>query len=95
MQLFALPTPWRTLGVLRVRSGSDRRTPREYGRVHLGDKTLRNVRCKACGCATHWEPLVPEPGGKHGVNLNNFDPRLQELVQVRHFDGADTWKFID
>jgi hypothetical protein len=46
-------------------------------------------------CATHWEPLVPEPGGKHGVNLNSFDPRLQESVQVRRFDGADTWIFID
>jgi hypothetical protein len=45
-----------------------------------GDKTLRNVRCKTCGCSTHWEPLVPEPGGKHGVNLNSFDPRLQERV---------------
>jgi len=43
-----------------------------------GDKTLRNIRCKTCGCATHWEPLVPEAGSKHGVNLNNFDPRLQE-----------------
>ena len=32
---------------------------------------------------------------KHGVNLNNFDPRLQESVQVRRFDGADTWTFID
>jgi hypothetical protein len=60
-----------------------------------GDKTLRNVRCKTCGCVTHWEPLAPEPGAKHGVNLNNFDPRLQESVQVRHFDGADTWTFID
>ena len=60
-----------------------------------GDKTLRNVRCKTCGCATHWEPLAPEPGGKHGVNLNNFDPRLQEAVRVRRFDGADTWTFID
>ena len=60
-----------------------------------GDKTLRNVRCKTCGCVTHWEPLSPEPGGKHGVNLNNFDPRLQETVQVRRFDGADTWTFID
>ena len=33
-----------------------------------GDKTLRNVRCKTCGCPTHWEPLVPEPGNKHGGN---------------------------
>ena len=60
-----------------------------------GDRTLRNFRCRTCGCATHWERLVAEPGSRHGVNLKNFDPRLQERVQVRHFDGAATWKFID
>jgi hypothetical protein len=43
----------------------------------------------------HWEPLAPEPGGKHGVNLNIFDPRLQASVHVRRFDGADTWTFMD
>src|SRR4026207_713187 len=52
-------------------------------------RQLQNLRCKACGCVTHWQPLAPQPGSKHGVNLNNFDPRLQESVQVRHFDGAD------
>ena len=60
-----------------------------------GDKTLRTVRCSHCGCATHWEPLKPEPGAKHGVNLANFPPALQESVTVRRFDGADTWTFID
>ncbi|HEU4375977.1 MAG TPA: GFA family protein [Telluria sp.] len=60
-----------------------------------GDKMLRTVRCTSCGCVTHWEPLTAEPGARHGVNLNNFDPRLQESVQVRHFDGADTWTFLD
>jgi hypothetical protein len=60
-----------------------------------GDRTLRNVRCRTCGCVTHWEPLVPEAGARHGVNLNNFDPRLQEGVRVRRFDGADTWTFLD
>jgi hypothetical protein len=60
-----------------------------------GDKTLRNLRCKTCGCVTHWEPLAPEPGSRHGVNLNNFDPQLQESVRVRRFDGADTWTFLD
>jgi hypothetical protein len=35
------------------------------------------------------------PARRRSVNLNNFDPRLQVTVQVRHFDGADTWKFID
>jgi hypothetical protein len=60
-----------------------------------GDKTLRTMRCKTCGGVTHWEPLVPQPGDKHGVNLNNFDPGLQEAVHIRRFDGANTWTFID
>ena len=60
-----------------------------------GDRTLRTIHCKTCGCVTHWEPLSPAPGAKHGVNLGNFDPRLIAAVRVRHFDGADTWKFID
>ena len=60
-----------------------------------GDKTLRTLRCKTCGCATHWEPLGEAPTGQHGVNLNNFDPALLERVDVRRFDGAVSWKFID
>lgn len=79
----------------------------EFGTVHIqghpenttsyiwGDKTLRTVRCNICGCVTHWEPLPPEPGARHGVNLNNFELRLRESVQVRHFDGADSWEFLD
>ena len=34
------------------------------GEEHLsayvwGDRTLRTMRCRHCGCATHWEPLPP------------------------------------
>jgi hypothetical protein len=60
-----------------------------------GDRTLRTIRCKTCGVVTHWEPLPPQPGARHGVNLNNFDPKLLESVRVRRFDGADTWEFLD
>jgi hypothetical protein len=60
-----------------------------------GDKTLRTMRCAHCGCVTHWEPLAPEAGARHGVNLNNFDPRLMAAVQVRRFDGAVTWAYLD
>lgn len=60
-----------------------------------GDRTLRNVRCKTCGIITHWEPLDPKPGARHGVNLRNFEPTLLESVVVRRFDGADTWTFLD
>ena len=60
-----------------------------------GDKTLRTIRCKTCGCVTHWEPLNPTPGDRHGINLGNFAPSLLASVRIRHFDGADTWKFLD
>jgi hypothetical protein len=60
-----------------------------------GDRTLRTIHCKSCGCVTHWEPLESKPGAKHGVNLGNFAPKLIASVRVRRFDGADTWQFID
>jgi hypothetical protein len=60
-----------------------------------GDRTLRTIRCKTCGCVTHWEPLQPVVGARHGVHLGNFDPELIASVRVRRFDGANTWKFLD
>ena len=60
-----------------------------------GDRTLSTVRCATCGCVTHWEPVPPEPGKHHGVNLRNFDPKVLASVRIRRFDGADTWTFLD
>lgn len=60
-----------------------------------GDRTLRTIRCRTCGCVTHWEPIDPHPGARHGVHLGNFDPALLAAVKVRRFDGADTWTFFD
>ena len=56
-----------------------------------GDRTLRLVRCKTCGCVSHWEPLEPKPGARLGVNIRNFEPALIGQVRMRMLDGADTW----
>ena len=32
-----------------------------------GDRTLRTIRCRLCGCVTHWEPLQPTPDGSRFV----------------------------
>jgi hypothetical protein len=29
------------------------------------------------------------------VNMNMADPAAIEGIRVRHFDGADTWAFLD
>lgn len=60
-----------------------------------GDRTLRTVRCRYCGCVTHWEPLDAKPGARHGVNMRNFDPDQLGDVRIRRFDGAVSWKFVD
>ncbi len=60
-----------------------------------GDKTLKTISCCHCGCITHWEPLEPGPDSKLGVNARNFEPEVIVGVQVRRFDGADTWTFLD
>ena len=60
-----------------------------------GDKTLRNVRCKHCGCVTHWEPLDPKLHPRMSVNIRNFDPKEWDELRIRRFDGADTWKYVD
>jgi hypothetical protein len=60
-----------------------------------GDKTLRTIRCKNCGCVTHWEPIDGKHGDRHGVNLNNFPVSLLGAVKMRQFDGADTWQYIN
>lgn len=60
-----------------------------------GDKTLETIRCKHCGCITHWLPLQSKPGARHGVNLRNFEPGLYQHIKPRHFDGAESWSFLD
>lgn len=61
-----------------------------------GDKSLAFHSCATCGCTTHWENLSPdEEGARMAVNLRLADPEIVAKVPVRHFDGADTWEFLD
>ncbi len=61
-----------------------------------GEKSLAFHRCRTCGCATHWENLKPDGDDVYmAVNLRLADPDVVAQVPVRHFDGADTWTFLD
>ena len=58
-------------------------------------ETFRTVRCRNCGCVTHWEPLDPQAHGKLGVNIRNFEPDALGPFRIRRFDGAESWTFLD
>ena len=61
-----------------------------------GDRTLRTVRCKRCGCVTHWEPLAGTDARHMAVNARNFDAwMLDQNLRIRRFDGAASWRYLD
>ena len=70
-------------------------TPDATHEYMWGDKSLKFVRCRSCGCVTHWEPVDPRQDSKMGVNARNFDPDALRSIPVRLLDGASTWKYLD
>ena len=69
--------------------------PGALSRYRWGDKSLAFVRCRNCGCVTHWQQTGPTETDRMGVNARNFEPRSIEAVRIRRLDGASTWKFLD
>ncbi|MBI5721271.1 MAG: hypothetical protein HZC37_26675 [Burkholderiales bacterium] len=59
-----------------------------------GDRTLRLLRCKTCGCVSHWEPLVRREDSRVGVNMRNFEPALLQGARLELLDGATTWTSV-
>ncbi|MEK8033468.1 hypothetical protein AACH06_21825 [Ideonella sp. DXS29W] len=59
-----------------------------------GDKSIAFVRCRSCGCVTHWRPLPGRKSLRMGVNIRNFEPDQIGPVTIRLFDGAVTDEFV-
>lgn len=60
-----------------------------------GDRSLKFVRCRTCGCVTHWLRLDPVKDGRMGVNARNFDPAELGEIRIRLLDGASSWEYLD
>jgi hypothetical protein len=58
-----------------------------------GDHSLAFHSCASCGVTTHWASLSDD---KVAVNLRLADdPAVVTGIPVRHFDGAESWTFLD
>jgi len=68
--------------------------PQETQEYVQGDRTLRTIRCKTCGCTTHWEPLERKDDSRVGVNMRNFEPALLQDAELKLLDGATTWTSV-
>jgi hypothetical protein len=68
---------------------------RDVQKYSWGDRYLRFVRCRTCGCVLHWEQIKGKLRDRMGVNARNFPPEAIKKTRIRRFDGATTWKFLD
>lgn len=59
-----------------------------------GDKTLAVQTCTNCGCTTHYESLQGD-GKIMAVNFRMCSHDVISQFQIRSFDGADTFQFLD
>lgn len=58
-----------------------------------GDRLIAFHFCKTCGVTTHY---AGTDGGRASFNLRLADdPGVLDKIRVRHFDGADSWAFVD
>ena len=61
-----------------------------------GDRMLATHSCRTCGCTTHWLGLAPEgEDWRIAVNMRMAEPAAFAGIRVRHFDGADSWTYLD
>lgn len=78
------------LGAVRVEADSG--ATQEYA---WGKMTRRFVRCATCGCTTHVLPTEMSSEAEIEVNMRLFELAEIDQVQIRMFDGATTWKYLD
>lgn len=60
-----------------------------------GDNMIAFVSCKRCGCLTHYTSVDSGPDSRFAINYRMVDAELNNALIIRHFDGADSWTFID
>ena len=60
-----------------------------------GDKDLAFHSCKTCGCTAHWQGLNGDSPRNMAANMALADPDAIAGIRTRHFDGAETWAFLD
>jgi hypothetical protein len=74
----------------RVLTGSGPETAYSWN-----DRTIEFFHCNQCGCVTRFESIERSDTSRVAVNARMMSPEDIEGIEVRTFDGADTWKYID
>ncbi len=60
-----------------------------------GDKDIEFIHCNTCGCVTHYEGIEKTEEERLAVNFRMFPASEIASLELRMFDGADSWKLLD
>jgi hypothetical protein len=60
-----------------------------------GDRSIEFWRCRACGCLTHYESVEKNADSRFVLNARMLPLDTLRSLQVRRFDGADTWEYLE
>jgi hypothetical protein len=60
-----------------------------------GEKSITYHRCGNCGCTTHYTST--DSDGSQLIALNCRMAPISEIdgIAIRHFDGRDSWRYLD
>lgn len=65
------------------------------GEYKWSDENIEFKHCKSCCCVTHYTTTSKINPPKVGVNFRMAKKSDIQQIRIRHFDGANTWKFLD
>ena len=60
-----------------------------------GDKCIEFYHCRNCGSLTHYESIDKGADSRIAVNARMLPMKEVEGIRIRHFDGANSWEFLD
>jgi hypothetical protein len=60
-----------------------------------GAHRLEIHHCSICGCTTHWKGISNEYAERMAINARLLEPSEIADLQIRHFDGASSWSYLD
>lgn len=64
-------------------------------RYSWGDRTIEFCHCRHCGCLTHYESVDKHARSRFALNARMLPRAALAALTLRHFDGADSWKYLD
>ena len=60
-----------------------------------GDRTIQFWHCRQCGCVTHYSSVENHPQARIAINARMLPLATLQSLPIRHFDGAETWEYLD